>query len=53
MTTTMQDATEATPPVELVKGYYTLDTKRQAELLAYFDELCEERAAKRGKWATV
>ena len=48
----MQDATDAMtrtepvypmPPTELVKGFNILDTKRQVELLAYLEELCEEQ----------
>jgi hypothetical protein len=49
----LQDATGAMTPAELVKGYKTLNTTRQGELLASLDELCgewrtERRKARRG-----
>jgi hypothetical protein len=36
-------------PNELLEGYYTLDTKKEREQLAYLEELRErQRAAERG-----
>lgn len=45
----MQDATDAMTPSELVKGYRTLNTTRQGELLAGLDELCEQWRTERRK----
>ena len=39
---------------ELLEGYYTLDTKREMEQLAYLEELREQqRAAKRAAVAVT
>jgi hypothetical protein len=32
-------------PVELLEGYYTLDTKKEVEQLAYLEELREQQRA--------
>ena len=41
-------------PAELLEGYYTLDTKREMEQLAYLEELLErQRAAKRAATAAT
>ena len=41
-------------PAELLDGYYTLDTKREMEQLAYLEELREQqRAAKRAAVAVT
>ena len=32
-------------PVELLEGYYTLDTKKEMEQLAYLEELREQQRA--------
>lgn len=32
-------------PAELLEGYYTLDTKREMEQLAYLEELREQQRA--------
>jgi len=41
-------------PAELLEGYYTLNTKREKEQLAYLEELREQqRAAKRATVAVA
>jgi len=41
-------------PAELFQGYYTLDTKREIEQLAYLEELHEQqRAANRAATAVT
>jgi len=40
-------------PAELLEGYYTLDTKRETEQLAYLAELREQERAARSATVAV